>query len=130
MKYIHLSDLHLGKRVNEFSMQEEQKAILEQILTVIDREAPDGVLIAGDVYDKTVPSAEAVVLFDDFLAALAGRGLQVFVVSGNHDSPERIAFGSRVMERGGIHLSPVYGGEIRPFVFSKYWILLRSMNRN
>jgi len=116
MKYIHLSDLHLGKRVNEFSMQEEQKAILEQILTVIDREAPDGVLIAGDVYDKTVPSAEAVVLFDDFLAALAGRGLQVFVVSGNHDSPERIAFGSRVMERGGIHLSPVYGGEIRPFV--------------
>jgi len=116
MKYIHLSDLHLGKRVNEFSMLEEQEAILEQILTVIDREAPDGVLIAGDIYDKSIPPAEAVMLFDDFLAKLCKRNLQVFIISGNHDSHERIAFGSRIMDTSGIHLSPVYNGSIQPFV--------------
>lgn len=114
MKYIHLSDLHLGKRVNEFSMLEEQDAILRQILGIIDAEMPAGVLIAGDVYDKTIPSAEAVQLFDDFLVELAKRRLQVFVISGNHDSPERIAFGSRIMDAGGIHLSPVYNGHVEP----------------
>ena len=115
MKFIHLSDLHLGKRVHEFSMHEEQKAILEQILSMIDTEMPHGILIAGDIYDKSVPPAEAVVLFDDFLARLAQRGLQVFIISGNHDSPERIAFGARIMQREGIHLSPVYDGSITPF---------------
>lgn len=114
MKFIHLSDLHIGKRVNDFSMLEEQRAILEQILSVIDAESPDAILIAGDVYDKSVPSAEAVRLFDDFLVALARRRLQVFVISGNHDSPERIAFASRIMDAGGIHLSPVYNGTVRP----------------
>ena len=79
MKYIHLSDLHLGKRVNEFSMLEEQTAILEQILNIIDQESPDGILIAGDIYDKTIPPAEAVMLFDDFLAKLSARKLQVFI---------------------------------------------------
>lgn len=116
MKFIHLSDLHLGKRVNDFSMLEEQDAILKEILELIDSESPDGVIIAGDVYDKTVPSAEAVQLFDGFLCALAERELQVFVISGNHDSPERIAFGSRIMDTRGIHLSPVYDGSIEPVV--------------
>ena len=115
MKFIHLSDLHLGKRVHEFSMHDEQKAILEQILAVIDAEKPDGVLIAGDIYDKSVPPAEAVLLFDDFLFRLASRRLQIFIISGNHDSPERIAFGARMMEGAGIHLSPVYDGNITPF---------------
>ena len=78
MKLIHLSDLHLGKRVNEFSMLEDQAYILLKILSVIDDERPDAVLIAGDVYDKSVPSAEAVELFDDFLVRLAERKLQVF----------------------------------------------------
>jgi len=114
MKLIHLSDLHLGKRVNAFSMLEDQQYILEQILSVIDTEQPDGVLIAGDVYDKVVPSAEAVQLFDDFLYQLARRQLQVFVISGNHDSPERIAFGRRMMETSGIHISPVYQGAVEP----------------
>jgi len=114
MKFIHLSDLHLGKRVNEFSMLEEQDAILKQILEIIDTETPDGVLIAGDIYDKSVPSAESVQLFDGFLCELAKRHLQVFVISGNHDSPERIAFGSRIMDASGIHLSPVYDGEVEP----------------
>lgn len=114
MKFIHLSDLHLGKRVNEFSMLEEQDAILKQILKIIDAEAPNGVLIAGDIYDKSVPSAEAVQLFDGFLCELAKRHLQVFIISGNHDSPERISFGSRIMDASGIHLSPVYNGKIEP----------------
>ena len=118
MKFIHLSDLHLGKRVHEFSMHEEQKAVLEQILTIIDSEKPNGVLIAGDIYDKSVPPAEAVMLFDDFLVNLSKRDLQVFIISGNHDSPERIAFGSRIMSEGGIHLSPVYDGNIMPFTMS------------
>lgn len=118
MKFIHLSDLHLGKRVNEFSMLEEQDAILNQILGIIDTEAPNGVLIAGDIYDKSVPSAEAVQLFDGFLCELAKRNLQVFIISGNHDSPERIAFGSRIMDASGIHLSPVYNGTVEPIAMT------------
>ena len=115
MKFIHLSDLHLGKRIHEFSMLDEQKAILEQILEIIDSEKPYGVLIAGDIYDKSVPPAEAVMLFDDFLVKLSQRNLQTFIISGNHDSPERVAFGARIMENEGIHLSPVYNGIISPF---------------
>jgi len=118
MKFIHLSDLHLGKRVNEFSMLEEQDAILNQILGIIDTEAPNGVLIAGDIYDKSVPSAEAVQLFDGFLCELSKRHLQVFIISGNHDSPERIAFGSRIMDASGIHLSPVYNGTVEPIAMT------------
>ena len=114
MKLIHLSDLHLGKRVNEYSMLEDQEYILLKILNIIDDEQPDGVMIAGDVYDKSVPSAEAVSLFDDFLVRLAERKIPVFVISGNHDSPERIAFGSRIMNAGGIYMSPVYHGKIEP----------------
>lgn len=114
MKLIHLSDLHLGKRVNEFSMLEDQAFILHRILEIIAAERPDGVLIAGDVYDKPVPPAEAVELFDRFLTDLAAAGQQVFVISGNHDSPERIAFGARLMDRSGIHLSPVYDGSPEP----------------
>ena len=114
MKLIHLSDLHLGKRVNEYPMLEDQEYILKRILAVIDEEQSDGVIIAGDVYDKSVPSAEAVQLFDEFLVSLARRKLKVFVISGNHDSPERIAFGSRIMDGEGIHMSPVYDGNIKP----------------
>ena len=116
MKLIHLSDLHLGKRVNEFPMLEDQKYILREILRIIGEEKPDGVIIAGDVFDKSVPAAEAVTLLDDFLVRLAGMKQQVFVISGNHDSAERIAFGGRLMEPGGIHLSPVFSGEITPCV--------------
>ena len=116
MKLIHLSDLHLGKRVNEFNMLEDQEYILTKILNVIDEEKPDAVLIAGDIYDKAVPSAEAVQLFDDFLCRLQARCPQIFVISGNHDSPERIAFASRLIEASGVHLSPVYNGRIEPHV--------------
>ena len=114
MKFIHLSDLHLGKRLNEFSLTEDQQYILTEIIGIIDAEVPDAVIIAGDVYDKSVPSAEAVGIFDEFLSELAARKLEVFVISGNHDSPERIAFASRIMDLSGIHMSPVYCGRIEP----------------
>lgn len=114
MKLIHLSDLHLGKRVNEFSMLDDQEYILMKILHVIDEEMPDAVMIAGDIYDKSMPSAESVSLFDDFLFRLSLRNLKIFVISGNHDSPERIAFASRLLNQNGIYLSPVYAGIVPP----------------
>ena len=118
MKLIHLSDLHLGKRVHEYSMIEDQKYILQEILHVIDAERPDAVLIAGDVYDKSQPVVEAVELLDDFLTALSHRGLQVFLCSGNHDSAERLAFGGRLLDQTGIHISPVYGGKAACYTLS------------
>ena len=129
MKFIHLSDLHLGKRVNEISMTDDQSYILTQIIDIIDAEHLDAVVIAGDVYDKSVPPAEAVTLFDGFLCRLAERSLPVFIISGNHDSPERLAFGGRLMEGAGIHLSPVYDGKVEPITLSDshgevhFWLL-------
>lgn len=114
MKFLHLADLHLGKRVNGFSMLEDQAHILRQILAILGDEQPDGVLIAGDVYDKSVPSVEAVGLLDGFLTELRARGVPVLLISGNHDSPERLAFGGRVMDSCGIHISPVYDGALAP----------------
>ena len=114
MKFLHLADLHLGKRVNGFSMLEDQAHILRQILAILDDERPDGVLIAGDVYDKSVPSVEAVELLDGFLTELRARDVPVLLISGNHDSPERLAFGGRVMDSCGIHISPVYDGALAP----------------
>ena len=114
MKFLHLADLHLGKRVNGFSMLEDQAHILRQIFAILDGEQPDGVLIAGDVYDKSVPSVEAVELLDGFLTELRTRGVPVLLISGNHDSPERLAFGGRVMDSCGIHISPVYDGALAP----------------
>ena len=116
MKIIHLSDLHIGKRLGEFSMLEDQKFILTKIIDIIDTEKPDAVIIAGDVYDKSVPSAEAVQLFDDFLCRLAKRKLQVLVISGNHDSPERMAFGGRLMDISGVHMAPVYNGKVEAVI--------------
>ena len=112
MKLMHLSDLHLGKLVNGFSMLEDQKYILNQILALAQQERPDGILIAGDVYDKRVPSAEAVGLLDSFLTELAQVG-PVFLISGNHDSAERLAFGGRLMTAAGVYVSPVYDGTVR-----------------
>ena len=129
MKLIHLSDLHIGKRVNEISMLEDQEYILLQILQIIDDEKADAVLICGDVYDKSVPSAEAVTLFDDFLCRLAQRKIPVLIISGNHDSPERLAFGNRLLELGGIHISPVYDGQVRSVTLTDehgeavFWLL-------
>ena len=113
MKIIHLADLHLGKRVYEFSMCEDQKYILNQILQIIDEKKPDCIIIAGDVYDKSVPPVEAVELLDYFLIQLSNRKLPVFIISGNHDSPERLAFGSSLMESSKVFVSPAYDGTVK-----------------
>ncbi|MCI2111928.1 MAG: exonuclease SbcCD subunit D [Ruminococcus sp.] len=114
MKFIHLSDLHIGKRVNEFPMYEDQEYILTEIIKIIDNEKPDAVLIAGDIYDKSIPPSDAVTMFDAFLVLLSKRNLKVFVISGNHDSPERLSFCSRLIEKSGVYFSPVYNGHIAP----------------
>jgi len=114
MKIMHLSDLHLGKRVNEFSMLEDQIYILNEIINIIDEQKPKVIILAGDIYDKPIPTAEAVEIFDNFLYKLSKRNSAVFIISGNHDSPERIAFGSRLFDKSGIYLSPVYNGKILP----------------
>ena len=115
MRLLHLSDLHLGKRVNEFSMVEDQRYILRKVLEIIDEEKPDGVMIAGDIYDKSVPNEEAVKLLGGFLSNLAKRELQVYIISGNHDSAVKLAFASDLIDRSGIHFSPVYEGKVEPF---------------
>ncbi len=112
MKILHLSDLHLGKRVNEFSMMDDQRHILKEITEIAVKEAPDCMIIAGDVYDKSVPSAEAVELMDEFLTGLAAKGLKVLIISGNHDSQERLAFGNRLMEGSGIMIAGAYKGTV------------------
>ena len=113
MKFLHISDLHIGKRVNEFSMIEDQKYILRQIKEIALEKQVDAVMIAGDIYDKPVPSAEAVQLFDKFLTELADCGKKVFAVSGNHDSAERIAFGAQLMSSREVFVSPVYDGTVK-----------------
>lgn len=111
MKFLHISDLHIGKRIHEFSMIEDQKYILSQILAIAESSGAEGVIIAGDIYDRPVPSAEAVQVFDWFLTGLAERKKMVFAVSGNHDSAERIAFGAQLMSGRGVYVSPVYSGQ-------------------
>lgn len=118
MKIMHLSDLHIGKRVNEYSMLQDQDYILKEILNIIDNEKVETVIIAGDVYDKSVPSAETVELFDEFLYDLSSRNLNVLIISGNHDSPERIAFGGRLISKSKIYLSPVYNGKVKPITLN------------
>lgn len=112
MKFAHISDLHLGKRIHQFSMIDDQKYILEKIVEIVKEEKVDGILLAGDIYDKIYPSAEAVVLFDSFLVHLAKEEIRIFVISGNHDSPERIAFLGELTKKAGVHLSQVYNGKI------------------
>ena len=118
MRFIHLSDLHIGKRVNEFSMIEDQKYILNQVLETIDEVKPDAVIIAGDVYDKSMPSEEAVRLLNEFVCELAKKDAKTFIISGNHDSAERLAFASDLISNSGIYISPVYNGEIAKYTLS------------
>ncbi len=112
MKLLHLADLHIGKRVNEFSMIEDQRYILTKILNIIDEEKPDAILIAGDVYDKSVPSSEAVEVLDKFINDIASRKIETFIISGNHDGAERLAFASKLIDTTGIHISPAYNGKV------------------
>jgi exonuclease SbcD len=113
MKLLHIADLHIGKNVNGFNMLEEQKYVLEQILRIAGEEEPAGVLIAGDIYDKSQPAAEAVELLDDFLTKLTALDRLVFMISGTHDSPERLSFGSRIMRQSGLHIAGVFNGTLQ-----------------
>lgn len=112
MKFLHLSDLHIGKRVNEFSMIEDQTYILEQILTIVDEKSPDAVIIAGDVYDKSMPTIEGVTLFNDFLSKLYQRNLSIFIVSGNHDSAERLNFGNQILKDSRVYIGGTFDGTL------------------
>lgn len=129
MKFLHLSDLHIGKTVNGFSMLEEQRHIFGQIIGYIDTQRPDAVLIAGDVYDRAVPNVEAVRLFDDFLTDLAAKEVAVILISGNHDSPERLNYASRLLSERKLHLCGVFDGTLRSVTLSdeygdlKVWLL-------
>ena len=112
MKVLHVSDLHIGKRVNGMSMLDDQRYILRQILDIAKKHQVSVLLIAGDVYDKASPSAEAVTVFDAFLTDAVAAGLRVLAIPGNHDSAERIAYAQGLLEKQGVCLPPVYAGEV------------------
>jgi exonuclease SbcD len=118
MRFLHLADLHIGKRVNEFNLLEDQRHILRQILKIADANRPDAVLVAGDLYDRSVPPGEAVELLDEFFTQFSSRGLPVFAVSGNHDSPERLDFGSRIMRRNGVTIAGSFRGHLEKTALS------------
>ena len=118
MKFVHLSDLHLGKRLNGYSRMEEQQEILNRILELIQAEQPDAVVIAGDIYDRPVPPEEATALLSTFLMQLHRLDLPVMMISGNHDSAERIAFAAGLLENSRIYISPAYDGNVKRVVLS------------
>ena len=121
MKLLHLSDLHIGKRVYEYSMLEDQKYILNQVVAIVKEEKPDAVLLAGDLYDKPIPPAEAVCVLDEFLSALSELDTTVLAISGNHDSPERLSFGASLMKQSKVYVSAVYRGELPIVTLEDQW---------
>ena len=125
MKFIHISDLHLGKRLHGFSLIEDQAWILDQILKIVEEEKPEAVLIAGDVYDRSQPSIEAVRLLDQFLVGLSALGTTVCLISGNHDAPERLSFGAALMQKDRVFIAPVYNGNVRSVAFREDWGTVR-----
>lgn len=118
MKFFHLSDLHIGKKVHEYSMIEDQKFVLNQIIELAKQEKPDAILLCGDIYDKSQPSAEAVLLFDEFLTNLSKLPLSVLIISGNHDSAERLSFGSNILNQNNIFFSTLFNGKITPITLN------------
>lgn len=118
MKLLHLGDLHLGKSLGEFDLIEDQKYILNQILDLIVQESVDAVLIAGDVYDKSIPSEAATRLLDTFLSQLAAKNVKTFMISGNHDSDDRLNYGSKLFVSNQIYISAVYDGHLNQYVIN------------
>ena len=118
MRFLHLSDLHLGRRLGELSLIEDQRFILAQIIRLVREEHPDAILIAGDVYDKSIPSTEAVIMFDGFLNELSELGVPTLIISGNHDSAERLSFASKLIAKSGVHIASVYDGTLFPITLS------------
>lgn len=121
MKFLHTGDLHIGKTVNEFSMLQEQKHILDQIIEIAVMEQADAVVIAGDVYDRPIPSTEAVGLLDSFLTTLIEKKIPVIMISGNHDSGERVAFADKILNRQGLYIAGGYEGELKRVLFEDAW---------
>ena len=113
MRFYHLSDLHLGKRLNGWSRLEEQRVLLDWVADRAAAERPDAVVIAGDIYDRPIPSEEATLLLDRFLRRLNALGVPVLLISGNHDSGERLAFAADLLDRSGVYISPVYDGQVK-----------------
>lgn len=116
MKFLHLGDLHLGKSLGDFDLIEDQKYILNQIIKLIEKKSVDAVLIAGDVYDKAIPSEAATRLLDSFLSQLAAKRVKTFLKSGNHDSDDRLHFGSTLFEANQIYISAIYDGQLSKYV--------------
>ena len=112
MKILHLADLHLGKRVNEFSMLEDQRYILNQILDIVEEEAVEVVMICGDVYDKGIPPVDAIELLDDFLWKLAEKDCRTLMISGNHDSGDRLGFGKHLFQNSNLFIVSQFSGEV------------------
>ncbi|MCK9323378.1 MAG: exonuclease SbcCD subunit D [Candidatus Methanomethylophilaceae archaeon] len=119
MKFVHIADLHIGKKLKEMNLEEDQRFILEQIATIVKNEHADAVLIAGDVYDSGSPNGESSLLLDGFLTDLLKSGIEIFMISGNHDSPEKLSFGSRIFDRAGLHICGVFDGKLDKFTFDK-----------
>ena len=119
MKFMHLADLHLGRSLGDFDLIRDQKYILDQILDLMDEEAVDAVLIAGDVYDKSIPSEAATSLLDSFLNRLAQKGVKTFMISGNHDSDSRLNYGSAIFEGSGIYIGAIYNGALAGYTLEK-----------
>lgn len=113
MKFLHTGDWHLGKRLYEVSLIEEQKDVLKQIAMLAKKEQVDAVVIAGDIYDRPIPPAEAVELLDGFLTGMVQAEIPVILISGNHDSPERVAFGEQILGRQGVHIAGPYEGHLK-----------------
>ena len=113
MKIVHTGDWHIGKIVNEFSMLEDQKYILQQLVTIVDQEKPDAIVIAGDIYDRSIPPVEAVELVDDiFYKLLLEMQVPVLAIAGNHDSAERLSFASRILTNNGLHIAGIFDGNV------------------
>ena len=119
MRFLHISDLHLGKRLGEYRLLEEQSLLLDWVIRTAAEQQADGILLAGDIYDRSVPPVEAVTLFDTFLTRLAGEKIPLFAISGNHDSPERISYGSRLLGESGVYFSELYNGSVRRVLLEK-----------
>lgn len=119
MKFVHLSDLHLGKQLEEYALIQDQAHIMEEILVHILAERPDGVLVAGDVFDRSVPPTQALALFQSFLSRLSQEKIPSFIISGNHDSPQRLAFGWELLQQAQVYISPAYQGTLQPITLEK-----------
>lgn len=123
MKFLHMADLHIGKVLNDFPMLEEQKYILNEIVQIACRKDVDAIVMAGDIYDRSIPPAEAVAVFDDFITRMVNAGIQVILVAGNHDSQERVSFLENILCKQGVHIAGVVKDKLTSFTMEKEHVI-------